>query len=151
LYSGVPTVATGTVKGFRIDTRNSTVSIPTIATLSTPYLAHYWYPCKDGPTDKANSVWVDITIPEGSYNGYDLMAVSNGLLVETTSSGGKKTFKWRHNYPIVPYYVMVAVSNYRTINDTYSANGHNFPLTYYVFPEDYTAGQFNSRKFFGCL
>jgi len=37
-----------------------------IATLSTPYLAHFWYPCKDGVADKADSVAVDITV-----KGYD--------------------------------------------------------------------------------
>lgn len=135
-YGGVPPLAPGGTfgKGFRFDTHSD--GIPAIATYSTPYLSHYWFPCKDGPSDKANSVWLDITIPEATYEGYELKAISNGVLTETTTEGGKKTFKWRHNHPIVPYYIMVAVSNYVHISSTYNntTNGNSFPLDYYVFP-----------------
>ncbi|MCK5338074.1 MAG: hypothetical protein KAJ50_04650, partial [Bacteroidales bacterium] len=59
-YHGVPVLAGG-YKGLRYETHHG--SEPIIATLSTPYLAHYWYPCKDGPSDKPDSVFVDVTIP----------------------------------------------------------------------------------------
>jgi hypothetical protein len=130
-YQGVPVSPNGT-KGFRFTTNSH--GVPVVATLSTPYLAHYWFPCKDGPTDKADRTYIDITIPQETYNGFELKAISNGLLTETTSTATTKTFKWRHNYPCVPYYIMVAVSNYDTINRTYAKNGHNFPLEYFVFP-----------------
>ena len=61
-YSGTPeTPSNAPNKGFRFETHGS--DIPVIYTANTPYLAHYWYPCKDGPSDKADSVRVDITIP----------------------------------------------------------------------------------------
>lgn len=134
-YSGTPVIATGTIKGFRFDTHSTTV--PSVTTLSTPYLAHYWFPCKDGPYDKADSIKVDITVPDQSYQGYPLMGVSNGMLYDTIIDGGKRTYRWQHNYPIVPYYVTISVSNYRVFGEQYNRNGHNFPLTYYVFPNNY--------------
>lgn len=136
-YSGIPQKPAGTEKGFRFDSYTyNGHEIPAISALSTPYLAHYWYPCKDGPSDKADSIKVDITVPN-QYNGYQLMAVSNGLLLETeTIEDNRRIFKWAHNYPIVPYYVMVAVSNYQEISQTYTniENGHSFPLKYYTAP-----------------
>ncbi|TCO06872.1 M1 family aminopeptidase [Natronoflexus pectinivorans] len=138
-YHGTPIVASGTIKGFRFDEHSS--SVPSVTTLSTPYLSHYWFPCKDGPYDKADSIKVDITVPDQTYNNYPLMAVSNGMLVSDEISGGKRTYRWEHNYPIVPYYVSVSVSNYRVFGEQYNRNGHDFPLTYYVFPQHYTTAQ----------
>jgi aminopeptidase N len=135
-YQGVPKLAGG-YKGMRYETHGS--GHPIIATLSTPYLAHYWYPCKDGPTDKPDSVYVDITIPDTLIGGIELIGISNGLLEETVMNGNKKTFKWRHRYPIVTYYVMAAVSNYEIISENYTGNyGEQYPLDYYVFEETYS-------------
>lgn len=135
-YHGVPLLANAT-KGLRYATHGN--NEPVIASLSTPFLSHYWWPCKDGPSDKADSVYVDITIKDSVINGFALSAVSNGLLDGIDSSSGHwKTFKWKHRYPIVPYYVMAAISNYRTINQTYSGVNSTFPLTYYVFDASYT-------------
>lgn len=133
-YHGVPVLAGG-YKGLRYETHGS--GEPIIATLSTPYLAHYWYPCKDGPQDKPDSVYVDITIQDESINGQPLIAVSNGLLENVIDNGDTKTFQWRHRYPIVPYYVMAAVSNYVHFQNQFNGNsGESFPLDYYVFNED---------------
>ena len=111
---------------------------PVIATLSTPYLAHSWYPCKDGPEDKVDSVYLDITIEDTIINGLEVIAVSNGLLEGIDNNDNKKTFKWRHRYPIVTYYVMVAISNYTLIEDEFNDDeGLSFPLGYFVFQENY--------------
>jgi aminopeptidase N len=134
-YHGVPLLANAT-KGLRYSTHGN--NEPVIASLSTPFLSHYWWPCKDGPSDKADSVYVDITIKDSIINGFALSAVSNGLLDAVDSSSGHwKTFKWKHRYPIVPYYVMAAISNYRTIHQTYTGTNSTFPLTYYVFDATY--------------
>lgn len=136
-YHGVPLLANAT-KGLRYATHGT--NEPVIATLSTPFLSHYWWPCKDGPSDKADSVYVDITIKDSIINGFALSAVSNGLLAGVDSSSGhSKTFKWKHRYPIVPYYVMAAISNYRTIHQTYSSVNSTFPLVYHVFDASYTS------------
>ena len=62
-----------------------------------------------------------------------LIAVSNGLLDTIETIGNKKIFRWKHNYPAVPYYIMVAISNYIHFQDIYYGDGYNFPLDYYVF------------------
>lgn len=137
-YNGQPELISsgGVNKGLRFQTRAD--GAPAIVNLSTPYFSHYWYPCKDGPSDKADSVYVNITVPE-IYNGFALTAVSNGKLEGTTTESGMKTFKWRHRYPIAPYYVLAAVSNYSVISKIYSNNGTEFPLNYYAFPQDVAA------------
>jgi len=108
---------------------------PIIASLSTPYLAHTWWPCKDGVFDKSDSTFIDITIKDTIISSIPVIAVSNGLLDEVEVKNGKKTFKWKHYYPIVPYYVMVAISNYRKFSQTFEGEGYSFPLDYYVFDE----------------
>jgi aminopeptidase N len=138
-YRGVPPVANNT-KGLRYVTHASNQRV--IASLSTPFLSYYWWPCKDGPGDKPDSVYVDITIPDTSIAGIPVVAISNGVLSNIVSAGGKKTFEWREHYPIIPYYVMAAVSNYRDFHQTFNGtHGENFPLDYYVFDEHLTAAQ----------
>jgi len=138
-YEGIPVMAGG-YKGLRYETHGN--EEPIIATLSTPYLAHYWYPCKDGPDDKADSVYIDVSIHDETVNGIEMIAISNGILESTSISGNKKTFSWRHRYPIVTYYVMVAISNYKQFEDQFVNNsGDTIPLIYYAFNEVLQAQQ----------
>ncbi len=138
-YRGVPPLINNT-KGLRYTTHATAQRV--IASLSTPFLAHSWWPCKDGPGDKPDSVAVDITIPDTSIGGIPVVAVSNGVLEETLRVGRKKTFRWRHRYPIVPYYVMAAISNYREFRQTFTGRlGEQFPIVYYVFEEHLAAAQ----------
>ncbi|OQX81275.1 MAG: hypothetical protein B6D61_00890 [Bacteroidetes bacterium 4484_249] len=144
-YHGIPVLAGG-YKGLRYESHGN--NEPIIATLSTPYLAHYWYPCKDGPEDKADSVYVDITIPELVYNGIEIMAVSNGILESVIDNGNTKTFQWRHRYPIVTYYVMAAISNYVHFQQDFNGTGgESYPLDYYVFNEDLAISQQGVEEF----
>lgn len=138
-YHGVP-VEAGGYKGLRYETHHGVE--PIIATLSTPYLAHYWYPCKDGPSDKPDSVYVDVTIPVQIVNGNEVIAVSNGMLENVIDNTSEKTYQWRHRYPIVTYYVMVAISNFVHFGESYAGiYGEEFPLDYYVFQQDLSASQ----------
>lgn len=130
-YQGIPPLAGG-YKGLRYETHNG--GEPIIASLSTPYLAHSWWPCNDGTKDKADSVFVDITIDDIQYSGIQVQAISNGVLDEVVSlPDDKLKFRWQHNYPITPYYVMVAISNYQIIEQLYDNGTESFPLIYYVF------------------
>lgn len=138
-YEGIPPLAND-IKGLKYETHGE--AEPIIASLTTPYLAHYWWPCKDGPGDKPDSIHVNLTIPDMTVNGLPLIAVSNGVLTDITTEAGWRTFHWRHRYPIVPYYVMAAVSNYVHFQQMYSgANGETFPLDYYVFADHLTDAQ----------
>lgn len=74
--------------------------------LSEPFSAFEWFPCKQDLRDKADSVQVIVTVPDG------LMAGSNGVLDSVVTNSGMKTFYWMHRHPIAYYLISVAVSNY---------------------------------------
>lgn len=137
-YHGPPPVIGG-IKGFRFESHGG---VPVIATLCTPFLAHSWWPCVDGPSDKLDSVHLRITIPDTSYGGYPLYAASVGKLMSVTyPTTGSVTFEWHENYPVVPYYVSIAMTNYRIFSDMYHYGADSMAVPYYVFPEDYYAAQ----------
>lgn len=133
-YEGVPQLIRGT-KGLRYSQHGN--SEPVIANLSTPYLAHYWWPCKDGPGDKPDSVYINVTIPDTTIRGINVLAISNGSLDSVSTHQNKKTFHWRERYPIVPYYVNVTISNYRIIQQWSGGKPNKgFPISYFVFDEN---------------
>lgn len=78
--------------------------------LSEPFGAFEWFPCKQELRDKADSVQVNITVPD------NLMAGSNGILDSITEDNGFKTFHWMHRHPIDYYLISVAVGEYREYN-----------------------------------
>lgn len=80
-------------------------------TLSQPFSAHTWWPCKQVLTDKIDSSEVWLTVPNGLKGG------SNGLLQQEVSLPGNKTrFEWKHNHPIAYYLVSLAVGPYIDYN-----------------------------------
>ncbi len=110
------------------------LSVPVIWTLSEPYGAPSWWPCKDDPADKADSVRLDITVPSG------LIVASNGLLADVT--GGEEdeiSYSWITRYPISTYLVSLAISDYVQFEDKYVVDDRQMPLTYFVYPELYAA------------
>lgn len=129
-YHGVPQMP-GSYKGLRYETHDG--GEPIIASLSTPYLAHSWWPCKDGTSDKTDSLYVDISVKDTIISGLPLLALSNGLLHNISSNGLMKKHEWRHYYPVVPYYVMVAISNYVHFQQIFEGEDYSFPIDYYVF------------------
>lgn len=75
-------------------------------TLSDPYLAKDWWPCKQDLNDKVDSASVWITVPNG------LKAGSNGLLRAVTPVSGGNRYEWTTRYPIEYYLLSVAVAPY---------------------------------------
>jgi aminopeptidase N len=76
-------------------------------TLSEPFQALTWFPCKQDLWDKADSAWVFITVDSG------LMAGSNGLLSQKLElEDGKTRYEWKTKYPITYYLLSFAVGNY---------------------------------------
>jgi aminopeptidase N len=55
-----------------------------------------WYPVNDNPRDKATFDF-NITVPAG------LTAMANGVLVSTTTVGGRTTWVWHESDPMAPY------------------------------------------------
>jgi aminopeptidase N len=96
----------------------------------------------DGPADKLDSVHLRITIPDTSYGGYPLYAASVGKLMSVTyPAAGSVMYEWHENYPVVPYYVSIAMTNYRVFSHMYYYDADSMEVPYYVFPEDYGAAQ----------
>lgn len=106
-------------------------NIPVIWTLSEPYGAYEWWPCKQSLVDKTDSADIIVTSPE-AYR-----TASNGVLASDRIVNGKRTMHWKHRYPIAPYLVAIAVTNYSVYNDTVKlGNGRIIPVVNYVYPEN---------------
>lgn len=106
---------------------------PIVWTLSEPYGAKAWWPCKQDLIDKIDSVDVIVTHPN------TMKAASNGLLISETASGNNTITRWKHRHLIPAYLVAFAVTNYSIYND-YVASG-NFNVVNYVYPEDLASAQ----------
>lgn len=127
-YHGTP--GSSGFGSFEYDTHNS---VPTIYTLSEPYGASDWFPCKDTPADKADSsdVWVTIDT--------SLTPVSNGSLVEVINNlDGTHTYKWKNSYTIAHYLISLAITNFYLYQQTFDYEGYIMPVTHYVYPESFT-------------
>lgn len=113
--------------GFGFDLQNGT---PIIWSLSQPYFARGWWPCKDNPGDKADSADIILTVPGNLY------AVSNGSLRENNLNGdGSRTFHWHESYPIATYLVSVAVTNYSIYTNWFRhAPGDSMEVSLYLYP-----------------
>jgi len=81
--------------------------------LSEPYGAREWWPCKDHPADKADSVRVSVTVPSQYRVG------SQGILFSQTNIGPNTQYDWRSRYPISSYLVSVAIGEYVQHNELY--------------------------------
>jgi aminopeptidase N len=110
-YHGLPSSSGGIASSFAFAKINNNKS-DAIWSLSEPYGASDWFPCKDNPADKADSSDVWITAP--AY----FVSVSNGVLEKVlTNNDGTKTYRWRSRYPIANYLISIACSNYSQYNN----------------------------------
>ncbi len=132
-YRGTPLEA-----GFFSFTFRQHQGTPIISTLSEPYFARVWWPCKDVPSDKADSARIRITVPQ------NLVAVSNGRLLSVSSDSGWTTYDWYESYPIPAYLISLAVTNYEKQQDWYvSVTGDSLSVPYYLYPENFADGVAN--------
>lgn len=127
-YSGNP-VSTG-FDSFEVSTHNGT---PILWTLSEPFGAKGWWPCKQDLTDKIDSIDVYLTHPN-AYKG-----ISNGLRISETPIGGDLVTHWKHKYKIPAYLIAIAVTDY-TEYSHHVSNG-NFDIVNYVYPETFASAQ----------
>lgn len=100
-------------------------------TISEPYGAREWWPCKDQLNDKIDSLDIHITTTLGNKAG------SLGLLASIDTVGNNVTYNWKHRYKVVPYLVSVAVTNYSEFTNYIPIGNDSFPVQNYVFPENY--------------
>jgi aminopeptidase N len=107
--------------------------IPMIWTLSSVFGARAWWPCKDVPSDKPDSVDIRVTVPEG------MIVVSNGALRETSIANGSTTYWWHEGYPIATYLVFISIYPYEVYYDDYLYNNatDTMKIHFYSFPGNY--------------
>lgn len=128
-YSGEPSFGEG---AFTTDTHNGT---PVLYTLSEPFGARDWWPCKQDLNDKADSIDVFITAPS------QYVSVSNGVEISQAISGADKTTHFHHSYPIPAYLIAIAVTNYSVFTLDAGTAPNEFPIVNYVYPENLAAAQ----------
>lgn len=129
-YAGIPPTAEG---AFTRSTHNGT---PVIYTLSEPFGARDWWPCKQDLNDKINSFDMYITAP-ATFN-----SVSNGLEQSRIVTGANATTHFKHLYPIPAYLIVLNVTNYEVYNQQGGLGtvaSPYFPIINYLYPETNTA------------
>jgi len=135
-YHGHPT--SSGLGGFSFEEHNG---YPVVTSLSEPWAARSWWPCKDRPDDKADSMDIFITCDTTYF------CASNGTMINTVRNGdGTWTFNYEVRYPITTYLFSVAISNYTIWNDWYYyGDDDSMIIINYVYPDEYE----NSLSAFG--
>ena len=121
--------------GFGSFTTTNHNGTPVLWTLSEPFGARDWWPCKQDLNDKVNSIDVYITAPS------QFTSVTNGLEVSQSIVGTSKTTHFHHGYAIPAYLIAIAVTNYQ-IHNQQAGLGTTaspfFPIVNYMYPETAT-------------
>lgn len=135
-YKGIPAQT-----GFGSFIQTTHAGVPVIWSLSEPYGARDWWPCKNGLDDKADSIDIYVTHP----NIYK--AAANGMLQSETAVAGNKTIThWKHRYPIATYLIAIAVTNYSVFNNTVQLGAVTLPMQTHCYPENLALFQNNTQK-----
>lgn len=132
--------------GSYITSVHGAASTPVMWTLSEPFGASDWWPCKNSLTDKIDSIDVIVTTPS-AYR-----VASNGVLLSETVSGTNKIYHWSSHYPISSYLVAIAVTDYVYYSDyVYLNNGDSMEVLNYVYPENLSVWQPSTSTVIGAI
>lgn len=134
-YQGAPFV--DGFGSFEIDQSDCSGDHPLMWTLSEPYGAKTWWPCKESLDDKIDSLDMIVRTPS------QYRVASNGILVSESQNGSFKTYFWKHRYPIPAYLVAFAVAEYSVYSDFVPAfdNSPEIEILNYVFPCHFNSAQ----------
>ena len=99
--------------------------------------ADLWWPCKDHPSDKAESFDLHFRVPS------DLVAASNGKLDRIEDhEDGTVTYHWKVSTPIPNYTVALNIAPYEKLEAPYtSVAGTPLPVQFWVLPESIENGR----------
>ena len=118
--------------GFGAFSKTMHDNIPNIWTLSEPYGAMEWWPCKQSLIDKIDSIDIIVTSPE------EFRTASIGVLVSETVSNEQRTMHWKHRFPIATYLVAISVTNYVSYSNFLELDdGRQIEILNYVYPENF--------------
>lgn len=124
-YQGVPPGG-GNNSSFVTSSHNG---VAVMWTLSQPYGSRDWWPCKNGLSDKIDSLDISITTPS------QFTSTANGMQMQETTNGNLRTTRWKHRYPIAPYLIAIAATNYEVIRDQVVLGNTTLPLLEHAYPE----------------
>lgn len=132
-YQGTPVASA--YGSFTFANHNSGTPSPIVWTLSEPYGAPDWFPCKDTPADKADSSDVWVTMPK------QYVSVSNGSLIKVVdNSNDTRTYQWKNHYPIAHYLISIASTNYTEYKNYYKYSAtDSMEVVHYVYPGNFSA------------
>jgi hypothetical protein len=102
-YSGAPTYYGSQGMDF-----SDAWGAPMCWTNCEPWGSRYWWPCKDDPSDKPDSVDLYIEYP----SGYFLVTVGE-LVSDTDIGGGRKLVHYKHMYPVATYLIAITCSDFQ--------------------------------------
>lgn len=129
-YNGHP--SEGGFQGFSFDNR---VTGKVMSSLSEPYFARSWWPCKDRMDDKADTYSIAIEVDTSFY------VASNGTLDSVVNPlGNTHTYYYSVSYPMVTYLFSLAISRYTVWYDeyVYNSGADTLPLVHAVYPDWYS-------------
>jgi len=126
-YDGDPTLALE--EGMFFGSYNGS---PVYYSLSEPWSARSWWPCKDYPDDKA-TFEIHLSVPAGMF------AASNGTYLGYTEEQrwgqDYRRYGWVENHPMATYLASIAASDYVRLDDQFVyAPGETMQVTHYVYP-----------------
>ncbi len=124
-YSGTPQSNTGGGLSYASQYTGN----PICQTECEPFGARNWFPCKDFPFDKADSVDLYVTHPTG------MTTSGNGLLQSITNNGnGTSTTHWKTRYPITTYVIHFVTTYQNLYEQSWEyAPGDTMPVVVYAY------------------
>ncbi|MBK8721893.1 MAG: T9SS type A sorting domain-containing protein [Saprospiraceae bacterium] len=113
---------------------------PVIWTLSEPFGASDWWPCKNDLKDKIDSTDFFITTPLNNK------AASNGKLISIDTVGNHLVHHWQHRHPIATYLVAIGVTNYISYSDYLYEGKDTLEILNYVYPESLEDAKIGTKE-----
>jgi aminopeptidase N len=110
---------------------------PWIATTCQGEGSDIWWPSKEHVSDEPDSMGIHVRVPD------PLVCASNGKLLSVEKhKDNTSTYHWFVSTTINNYNVALNIAPYKVIEQAYtSSSGDNFPVKFWVLPEDYEKGQ----------
>jgi aminopeptidase N len=95
-----------------------------------PFGSRFWFPCKDFPFDKPDSMDIIATHPA------DYLFASNGIQQSRVDNGDSTaTTHWHHGFPIAEYLITVGCTDYEHYSQTWEYEpGQFMPIESYYLP-----------------
>lgn len=135
-YSGQPRIAKRAPWDGGFTWAQTSNGQPWIGTTCQGEGADIWWPVKDHVSDEPDSMGIHIRVPD------PLICASNGKLLSVEHHTDQtSTFHWFVSTPINTYDVALNIAPYKLIEQQYTSTcGDQFPVMFWVLPEDYEKG-----------